>query len=113
MCRLEDGVVYSSFPSILMSPEDPVLERFTEIFNRFFETDLYNSWISMFMRLIKVVSSKVATGQPVAGYYSFNLYHMQPAFYLLLMGWCLGAFSLMLEVLYNCLLIKVRKRLLQ
>jgi hypothetical protein len=96
-----------------MSPGDPVLERVTEIFDRFFETGPYNSWISKFMRLIKVVSSKVATGQPVEGYYSFNLYHMQPAFFLSLMGWCLSAFSCMLEVLYNCLLIKVRKRLLQ
>jgi hypothetical protein len=43
MCRLEDGVVYSSFPSILMSPGDPVLERVTEIFDRFFETGPYNS----------------------------------------------------------------------
>ena len=41
------------------------------------------------MHSIKLHTRKIAIVNPLEGYYSFNLYHMQPAFYILLMGWCL------------------------
>jgi len=41
---------------------------------------------------------------PLDEYYSFNLYQMQPAFYLLLMGWCVSDFCFIAEVLYYSVL---------
>jgi hypothetical protein len=55
---------------------------------------------------MKLGARNIGTVHPLGGYYSFNLYHMQPAFYLVLMGWCLSAFSFMIEVLYKRVLSK-------
>jgi hypothetical protein len=47
----------------------------------------FNCLISRFMRYHKLLTSKIALVQPLDGYYSFNLYHMQPAIFLL---WLIG-----------------------
>ena len=39
---------------------------------------------------MKLGSRKIALVHLLDGYYSFKLYHMQPAFYLLLIGWWLS-----------------------
>jgi hypothetical protein len=106
LCRLEDGVIYNSGLSMVMFHGDPLMRRFNEIINRVVEADIYNHWVSMCFNLLKINSGKIAIVSPLDGYYSFNLYHMQPAFYLLLMGWCLSALCFMVEVLYNRLLRK-------
>jgi hypothetical protein len=100
VCKLEDGVVYSSIPQMLMIPGDTLVKRFTEIFRNIFEAGLYKQYNSKYMYNIKIHFQKTAIFQQLYGYYSFNLYHMQPAFFLLLMGWCLSAFCFMFEVLY-------------
>jgi len=43
------------------------------------------------MHKSKIETRKLAIIHPLDGYYNFNLYHMQPAFYLSLMCWCLSA----------------------
>jgi hypothetical protein len=101
LCRLEDGVVYSFGQSMIMFHGDPLMRRVTEIIDRVVEAGLYNFWISLGMHMRKLLSRKIAIVHPLDGYYSFNLYHMQPAFYLLLMGWSLSALGCMVEVLYN------------
>jgi len=55
---------------------------------------------------IKLHSRKIATVLPLDEYYSFNLYHMQTAFYLLLMGWCLSVLCFMYELFFNRVLSK-------
>ena len=82
------------------------MRRVTEIIDRVFQAGLLIYWDSLQMDRYKIQSHKIAIIHPLDGYYSFNLYHMQPAFYLLLMGWCLSAFCFMVEVLYNRLLSK-------
>ena len=106
LCSLEDGVVYSFGQSMIMFHGDPLMKRVTEIIDRVFEAGLYMYWTSLSTNLHKLHSRKLAIVHPLDGYYRFNLYHMQPAFYLLLMGFCLGAFCFMAEVLYNCLFSK-------
>jgi hypothetical protein len=101
LCRLEEGVVYNYGLSMIMFHGDPLMRRVTEIIDSVVEAGLYNSWISMEFNRIKLGSRDIAVAQQHDGYYSFNLYHMQPAFFLLLMGWCLSAFSFMAELLYN------------
>jgi len=101
LCRLEDGVVFTTGLIMVMFHGDPLIRRVTEIVDRVVEAGLYNYWISISMENNKLHSRKIAIVHPLDRYYSFNLYHMQPAFYLLLMGWCLSALCFMVELLYN------------
>jgi len=82
------------------------MRRVNGIIDRVVEAGIYNYWISMSMEVIKLKSQKIALVHPLDGYYSFNLYHMQPAFYLLLMGWCLSFLCFMVELLHNCVFSK-------
>jgi hypothetical protein len=86
LCTLEDGVVFTTGLSMVMFYGVPLLRRVTEIIDRVVEAGLFNFWISLQMHGRKFLSRKVAIFHPNDGYYSFNLYHMQPAFYLLSMG---------------------------
>jgi hypothetical protein len=58
------------------------------------------------MNMKKLYSRKIGIFHPLDWYYSFNLYQMQTAFYLLLMGWSLSALCFIVEVLYNCIFSK-------
>jgi len=104
LCKLEDGVIYNSGLTMVMFHGDPLMRRVTEIVDRVVEAGLYNYWISLRLQSLKLLSRKIAIIQQLDGYYSFNLYHMQPAFYLVLICWCLSALCFMVELLYNCLL---------
>jgi len=56
------------------------------------------------MHQLNVLSLKISLFNPLVEYYIFNLYHMQHAFYRLLMGWCLSPLCFVLELFYNCVL---------
>ena len=106
LCRLEDGVVFTFGQTMLMLHGDPLMKRVNEIIDQVVETGIYEYW-----SLLNKVRSKLhfrikVMVHPLDGYYSFNLYHMQPAFYLLLMGWCLSALCLLFELLFNRVLSK-------
>jgi hypothetical protein len=101
VCRLQDGVVFTTGLKMMMFHGDPLMKRVSEIIDRVIEAGLYNHWISLFMDLLKVYSQKISIVCPLDGYYSFNLNHMQPAFYLILMGWGLSFFCFVVELLYN------------
>jgi len=90
LCRLKEGLFRQSGLTMIMFHGDPLTSRFTEGIDRVVETGLYNYSIFLRMHFIKFFSRNTAIVHPLNGYYSFNLYHMQPAFYLLLMGWCLS-----------------------
>ena len=104
VCRLEDGLVYFTGLNMIMFHEDPLMKRVNEIINRVDEAGLYNFWISFSSIKFKLMYRKIALSHPLDGYYSFNLYNMQPAFYLLLLGSCLSALCFMVELLYSCIL---------
>jgi hypothetical protein len=106
VCRLEDGVVYKTGQSMIMFHGDPLMKRVNEIIDRVVEAGIYNYWISIYMNNFKLRSRRITIVNPLDGYYSFNLYHMQPAFYLLLMGWCISVICFMVELLHNRLLSK-------
>ena len=84
---------------MVMFHGDPLFRRVTEVIDRVVEAGIYNIWVSKY--LLMCGSRKVSLVQPHDEYYSFNLYHMQIAFYLLFMGWCLSALSFIGEMLYN------------
>jgi hypothetical protein len=101
MCRLEDGVVYTKGFGMLMLYGDPLMGPVNKIIDRLVQAGIYNHWISYFVNMIKCRHSKIAIVHPLDGYHSFNLYHLQPAFYLLLIGWCLSVLCFALELMFN------------
>ena len=105
-CRLEDGVAYSSGLGMIMFHGDPLMGRVSNIIDRVVQSGIYKYWISLRLNWLKIAARKIALVHPLDEYYSFNLYHMQPAFYVLLMGWCLSALCFALELTYNRVLHK-------
>jgi hypothetical protein len=106
LCKLQEGSFYQTGLTMIMSHADPLLRRVNEIIDRVVEAGIYNFWISLIMNKIKILSRKISLVHPLDGYYSFNLYHMQPAFYILSMGWCLSVLCFMTEFLCNRVLRK-------
>jgi len=98
-CGLENGVFYNSGLSMVMLYAEPLKWRVKEIIDRVVEAGIYKYWITLCFNSLKINSGKIAIVSSFDGYYSFNLYHMQPAFYLLLMAWSLSALLFMVEVL--------------
>jgi hypothetical protein len=106
LCRFEDGVVLNSGVTMIMFNGDPRMTRVTELIDRVMEAGIYNYWILIYLNNGKLCSRKIAIVNSFDGYYSFNLYHMQRAFYLLLMGWCTNVICFMVEFLYNRVITK-------
>jgi hypothetical protein len=57
------------------------LRRVKEFIDRVVEAGIYNFWISLHIHRLKLQAQKIAIVQPLDENYSFNLYHMQPAYY--------------------------------
>jgi len=104
MCRIEDGVFYISVITMKMFHRDQLMRRVSEIIDLLDEIFIYTHWNSRSIEYLKSHSRKIGIVHPLDEYYSFNLHHMQPAIYLLLMGWCLSAFCFIAEVLYYSVL---------
>jgi hypothetical protein len=107
LCGLEDGVIFPFSRTMMMFHRDPLMRRVNEIIDRFVEAGLYNHWISMDINWNKLVPEEVNDVEQVKGYYSFNLYHMQSPFYLLLLGWFISALCFTFEVLHHRVLRKI------
>jgi len=97
LCRLEDSIILTTGLNMVIFHGDTLMRRFTVIINRVFEADLQNYRISLHKHWLKLLSPKLAIFHPTDGYWSFNLYYMQPAFYLFLMDWCLSALCIWLS----------------
>jgi hypothetical protein len=100
LCRVDDGVFFNARAVMLMFYGEPLLKRINEIFDRVVEAGLYNYWFSLLMEVVKIGSFKRAIINPLDEYYSFSLYHLQPAFYLFLIGLCLSFFCFVIEVTF-------------
>jgi hypothetical protein len=106
LSKLEDGMVHNEGLTMIMFHGDPLLRRVSEIIDRVVAAGIYNLGSSLLLYEAKLFARKIALVNPLDGYYSFKMYHMQPAFYLLLMGWCLSSLCFMVELLYNRFLSK-------
>jgi len=105
-CSLEDGIVFNTGLTIIMLFEGSMICRVNEFIDRVVEAVLYNYWRFLSMHHHKLISPNISIVHPLDGYYTFNLYHMQPALYILLMGWCLSALCFLVELLCNRVLSK-------
>jgi hypothetical protein len=101
LCRLEDGLIFTTGLSIVVFQGDSLLRRVTEIIDLRVEAFLYIHCISLSFNMFKLRSMKVAIVRLLDGYYCFNVYHLQYVVYLILMGRCLGALCFMVELLFN------------
>ena len=68
---------------MIMFHGDSLLRRATESIDRLFQTGLYSHWNPKRIEYLKLHSRKIGIVHPLDEYYSFNLYHTQPAFNLL------------------------------
>jgi hypothetical protein len=98
LCRIDDGVFLNVQSVMIMIYGEPLLKRINEIFSRVLEAGLYKFWVSRLVNLDKIAVQKIAIVNSFDDYCSFNLYHMQPAFYLLLIGLCLSVFCFVIEL---------------
>jgi hypothetical protein len=97
LCRIDDGVFFNVQSVMIMFYGEPLLKRINEIFGRFVEAGLYKFWLSLVMKMCKIPDRKIAVFNPLDEYYSFNLYHIQPTLYLLLIGLVLSVFCFLIE----------------
>ena len=73
ICRLEDGVFYSSGLTMIMFHGDPLMRRVTEIIDRLAEAGIYSHWNSKRIEYLKLHFRKTHIVQTLDEYYSFNL----------------------------------------
>jgi hypothetical protein len=106
LCRIDDGVFFNTQSVMLMFYGEPLLNRINDIFGRVVEAGLYKFWLSELMDYYKRQVEQKAIVNPLDEYYSFNLHHLQPAFYLVLMGLCLSFFCFAIELFCYSLLHK-------
>jgi len=106
LCGIKDGVFCQTGLTMIMLHGDPLMRRVTEIIDLVVAAGIYNYWNSLRMHSSKLIFRNITMVHPLGGYYSFNLHHMQPAFYLLLMGWCLSTLCFLVEIFYNRVLNK-------
>jgi hypothetical protein len=108
LCKVHDGVFFNTGVVMLMLYNDPLLKRVNEIFDRVVEAGLYNYWISQVVNDQGIRRQQLAAVNVLDDYYSFSLYHMQPAFYMFMMGLCLSVFCFVVELFSYRLLNKRR-----
>jgi hypothetical protein len=97
ICPLDDGFTITVNIVMTMSVGDPLLERIDEIIQRIVEAGIFMQWKKSHFDKIKIRSGKIHS-YSLLDYYSFTLEHMQPAFYMLLMGFCVSTVILLLEL---------------
>jgi len=104
-CRLQNEMVYNKGLRMVMMKGEPLLRRVSKILDRVVELWFYNFWVSLNRHVSKFLYREIAIDHNLDGYYTFILYHLHPAFYLLLVGYCLNALCFIFQ-LYNRLINK-------
>jgi hypothetical protein len=91
---------------MFMFHADRLMKRPNVFIDPVVESGIYKHWSFLIMNHHKIKPQNMAIDHTLDGYYSFNLYHIQPAFYLLLMGLCLSVLCFVIEVLCDRVLSK-------
>ncbi|KDR23129.1 hypothetical protein L798_15211 [Zootermopsis nevadensis] len=94
LCPIDDGVVMHGNHVMMMHVGHPLLDRINDIIQRVVEAGIFMQW-----KNAKLRAGALGIYSPLNNYYSFTMNHMQPAFYLLLMGISTSAFIFILELI--------------
>jgi hypothetical protein len=98
ICPLDDGILMTAKFAMLVHAGYPLLERIDEIIQRVVEAGMFMQWRKLHFEMIRIESRKIHSYSLLDDYYSFTLEHMQPAFYMLLMGLCTSTVIFLLEL---------------
>lgn len=101
LCRLADGVIMHGNNVMLMHTGDPLLESINDIIQRVVESGIFMQWKKSHFDKMKLRAGAIRICSPLGNYYSFAMKHMQPAFYLLLMGFTVSTFIFVLEMAHH------------
>ena len=101
ICPLDDGIVMTVNHVMIMRVGDPLLERINKIIQRVVEAGLFMQWKKRLFDQIKLRSGTLHSHSLLGNYNSFTLQHLQPAFYLLLMGCCISILIFLLELAHH------------
>jgi hypothetical protein len=98
ICPLDDGIVIISNAAMIMRVGHPLLGRIDEIIQRVVEAGLFMQWKKSYIDKNKIRSGTLHSYSLLDDYYSFTLEHMQPAFFMLLIGVCISTVTFLLEI---------------
>ena len=98
ICPLHDGIVATLNYAMIMRVGNPLLERIDEIIQTVVEAGMFMQWKKLHFDKLKIQSRTIGRYSLLGDYYSFTLEHMQPAFYILLMGFCISTVVFLLEL---------------
>jgi hypothetical protein len=101
ICPLADGVMMTLLIAMIMRVGDPLLERIDEIIQRVVEARIFMQWKKSHFDKVKLGSGTLHSYSILDDYHSFTLEHMQPAFSMLLMDFCISTLILLLELTYH------------
>jgi hypothetical protein len=101
ICSLDDGIVMTVHIAMMMHVGDPLLERIDEIIQRVVQAGLFMQWKKLHLNMIKIRAGKLHSYSLLDDYSNFTMEHMQPAFYLLLMGLCISTLIFLLELAHH------------
>jgi hypothetical protein len=101
LCPLKDGVLMYGDSVMMMRMGDPLIERINYVIDSVVESGIFMQWKKSHMDSMKVRARAISSYSPLNSYYSFAMKHMQPAFYLLLMGYALSTSVFILEIAYR------------
>jgi len=90
LCQIEDGVVERG-PIVMVLPKgSALLDRINDIIFRVVESGVFGEWVKMTDHIQMVKEKASFPGGLSDEYYKLSLEHLQSAFYLLLIGYCLS-----------------------
>jgi hypothetical protein len=101
ICPLDDGILITINHAMIMRVGNPLLGRISAIIERVVEAGIFMQWKKSYFDKIKIQSGTVHSYSLLDDYYSFTLEHMQPAFYMLLMGFCISTVIFLLELVIH------------
>jgi hypothetical protein len=108
--QIEDWSTKRSGYAMIMLHGSPLMCRVDGIIRHVLEAGLYLKWLETHRHADKLTARSIAISRPVDEYYSFSLHHMQPAFYLLLMGYGLSVTCFVVEWALKLRTVSLKKR---
>ena len=90
LCQIEDGVVEHG-PIVMVLPKgSALLDRINDVIFHVVEAGVFGYWVKMTDHIQMVKEKAFFPGGFSDEYYKLSLEHLQSAFYLLLLGYCLS-----------------------
>jgi hypothetical protein len=97
LCDLEDGVVVYFEAVLAVLKGNPLLEHINNVIDRIVEGGIFLQWKKLFFNFAKVATKRMSSHTLADTYLAISIIHMQPAFYLVLLGYAISFLSFVIE----------------